>query len=187
MYTYPLNTMEEILEMLKNIDSRMKHIENELAELKLVQKPLTNKDFVRDLNKCPGTEFGFWVSKIEVTTDHLKTLFSEKKNIIYLDMLRDHFNKHENNCIRVFANKNNSIFIYTNGNWKLMSGQELEEFVKTLYNKVASLNNKCKDDDLGMKENMLYLDRMKKIMELKKVSPIKFKNALYKLLREYND
>ena len=46
MYTYPLNTMEEVLEMLKNIDSRMKHIENELAELILVQKPLTTKDFV---------------------------------------------------------------------------------------------------------------------------------------------
>lgn len=177
--------MDEILAILKQMDCRMKHIEDELAGLKQVQRPLTTKDFIKDLNKCPGTEFGFWTSKIEVTSNHLKILFGEKKNIIYNDLIRDHLNKHENNCIRVFANKNNSIFIYTNGNWKLMSGQEMEEFVKGLYAKVATLNNRLKDDDLGMKENILYLDRMKKIMELKKVSSITFKNMLYKLLKEH--
>jgi len=177
--------MDEILVLLKQMNDRMERIESELLALKGNHKPLTTKDFVQELNKCPGTEFGFWVSKIEITTSHLKSLLSEKKNMIYIEILREHLQKNENNSLRVFTNKNNSIFVFKDNNWKLMSSSENDEFVKTLYQKVASLNNKSKDDDLGMKQNMLYLDRMKKIMELKKVSHITFKNALYRLLKEH--
>jgi hypothetical protein len=73
--------MEEVLALLKQMDERMKNIENQLVELKHTQKPLTNKDFIRDLNKCPGIEFGFWATKIEVTKQHLKTLLSELNNM----------------------------------------------------------------------------------------------------------
>ena len=176
--------MEEVLALLKQMDERMKNIENQLVELKHTQKPLTNKDFIRDLNKCPGIEFGFWASKIDVTKEHLKTLLSEKKCLRYTQILREHIKQHENNSVRVFTNKNNSIFIFKNGSWKLMSNAEMNDFVNKIYTKVATLNNRCKDDDLGMKENMLYLDRMKKMMELKKVSPITVKNAFFRLLKE---
>jgi hypothetical protein len=177
--------MDEMLVLLKQMNNRMERMENELMELKGSHKPLTIKDFIKELSKCPGTEFGFWVSKIEITTTHLKRLLTEKKNMIYIEILREHLQKNENNSVRVFTNKNNSIFVFKDNNWKLMSSSEIDEFVKTLYQKVASLNNKSKDDDLGMKQNMLYLDRMKKLMELKKVSPITFKNALYRLLKEH--
>lgn len=176
--------MEEVLELLRAMDKRMETMEQEISALKFNHNPLTTKDFIKDLNKCPGTEFGFWCSKIEVSRAHLKTLLTEKKCVIYKEILDHHLKQNENNCIRVFENKPTSIFIYNNGKWKLMSSKELEDFIKLLYQKVASLNNKCKDEDLGMSENMLYLDRMKKILELKKMTSIVFKKMFHKLIKE---
>lgn len=176
-----------VMNLLMEMNNRLKRMEEEIMEIRLNQKPLLTKDYITELNKTPGTEFDLWINEISVTIEHLKKVIKGKKSdvSIFKQVLKEHYHGAKTQSIRIFDNKENNIFIFKNGKWKLMTEKECKELHRKLYNLFLKLNRENKGNQLGMDESPDYLDRRSKIMKLSKVTPSQFKLGFYSIIREH--
>lgn len=169
--------MDEILAVVEGLGKRCEALEEEIKILRSQSKPFTSQDYIRNLKNENGSEYEFWKQKIKINNEHIKLIYDKDACFVYSKIIEDNFNENDN-CLRAFNSKK-SIFIFKDNNWKLMSKVELNELITFIYNKIMKTFNENKNLE---NNNLDYLERVQKLMEIKKITTSCFKNKLHSIL-----
>jgi hypothetical protein len=176
--------MEDLHVLIDRLSKRCDQLEEEVKILKKNSRPLTSKDYIRELNVSYSTnctDFEQWKQSITITEKHIKSLMESDACTVYSEIVCDNYESDKGFCMKAFENKK-SIFIFKNDIWTLMNKTEIQELMNVIYNKIIKVFNG--NTNTPIDKNLDYLERVQKIMAIKKVTTNCLKNKIYSLLTE---
>lgn len=175
--------MKDLHVLIERLSKRCDQLEAEIKMLKKNSKPFTSKDYLRELNTSytsgSGADFEQWKQNISITEKHIKSLLESDACTVYSEIVSDNYESDKEFCMKAFENKK-SIFIFKNDTWTLMNKTELQELMNIIYNKIIKVFNE--NTNTSIDKNLDYLERVQKIMAIKKVTTTCLKNKMYSLL-----
>lgn len=136
-------------------------------------------------------DFDIWYKNLTFNIDHLEYIFKLGNIDGLIEILNNIIIDKNNIPIKCFGEKENTFYIFNkNNNWKIITNEQLIQFIKNLNRKITNLfgswqeNNKHKLQDEKFAEE--YILKMQKVIGKDipfEIEANKIKNKIYKLLK----
>ncbi len=196
----------DIYKLLVDLHNKYEKLQNDYDEIKKFVNISKNKidivDYLNQNYKCDKFDLNYFISQLTFSMDDLHIVFKQNfvegimqiltKNIeSYKNQNHDHNQNHNLILpIKAFVHKDNILYVYSENEWKVISNQEWDNFIKYFDKKLLTMFLQWKEEtEMVMKSeefSRLYPVYMKKVLsssyENKNRNSI-IKNKLYKLLK----
>lgn len=164
-----LPSKEVMFQYLIHLTNKYQRLEEKVDRLQKTTTNLRKKhihEYIETLQP-PSQSYSIWLENVQITDENLNILFDEDLTACIKDVL-DHFIQTMNYPFYAFQQKVNILYLYDDGQWRIMTQKEIEKLVNVLSIRVLKKymvwaeNNKTNaniEDDKTQETSMIYLSK----------------------------